>query len=91
MAGVHNGLWRYRKTVQKLFSQGAAVRAIQRRLGAVVTGQYGAATTMAVTNWQRAQGLTITGEVRPVDWRAMGAYRMNGRQKFQIGKIAHRS
>jgi peptidoglycan hydrolase-like protein with peptidoglycan-binding domain len=91
VAGGRSKLWRYRNTVQKLFSQGAAVKVIQRHVGTLVTGQFGATTTLAVTNWQRSQGLALTGEVRPVDWRAMGAYQARDGHKFQIGKIARRS
>lgn len=86
--GHHGGLWQYRKTIQKLNSQGRAVRAIQRRLGRPATGWFGPVTALAVRKWQRSKGLHPTGQVTSVEWRAMGAYRLHGGHKYWLSKIA---
>ena len=89
--GHHGKLWPYRKSVQRLSSSGRAVRAVQRRVGGVVTGEYGPATAVLVTRWQRSHGLRMTGEVHPIDWRALGAYRRHGGHPFLLSKIARLS
>jgi hypothetical protein len=91
VAGHPGHMWAFRKTTQRLSSSGPAVRAIQRRVSGVVTGQYGPATELAVTNWQRVRQLAMTGEVHPVDWRALGAYRRHGGHPFLLSKVARRS
>jgi peptidoglycan hydrolase-like protein with peptidoglycan-binding domain len=86
--GHHGKLWRFRRSTQKLFSRGAAVRAIQRRLHVPVSGQFGPVTSTAVARWQRSKGLQSTGEITPVDWRALGAYRTRGGHPYGLSKIA---
>src|SRR5436305_15222241 len=46
--GRRGPLWRFRKTTQHLLSAGAAVRAIQSRMGEPVPGQYGPMPSLAV-------------------------------------------
>lgn len=89
--GRRSSLWRFRKSTQQLASVGPAVRAIQRRLGRPVTGEYDALTALAVSRWQLTRGLTATGRVTPVDWRAMGAYRQHGGHGSWLRKVARPS
>ena len=49
-------------------SQGAAVEAIQARLGLPADGVYGAATERAVRDFQARSGLEVDGIVGPVTW-----------------------
>lgn len=86
--GARSPLWRFRKTTQQLLSAGPAVRAIQRRMGQPVTGQYGPLTQLAVSRWQLSKGLPATGRVAPDDWRAMGAYRQHGGHGSWLRRIA---
>jgi hypothetical protein len=85
---VHNKLWRFRNSSQKLLSTGSAVRALQRAVGAAVTGTYDALTAVDVTAWQLTNALSPTGRITPVDWRAMGAFRSHGGHAFWLSKIA---
>jgi putative peptidoglycan binding protein len=89
--GAHGRLWKFRKTTQQLLSTGAAVRAIQRRVGEPATGQYGPLTSLAVSRWQLSKGLPATGRVTPRDWRAMGAFRHHGGHGFWLRRIARTS
>jgi peptidoglycan hydrolase-like protein with peptidoglycan-binding domain len=88
LPGHHGRLWKWRRTTQKLLSYGPAVRAVQRVVGQPVSGSYGPLTALAVSRWQAAHHVTRTGVVTPVDWRAMGAYRMHGGRAFGLTKIA---
>lgn len=59
-------------------SSGPAVRFLQRRLQqrgfyrGAIDGQFGAATLRAVRQFQRQQGLDVTGVVNNATWRALG-------------------
>jgi uncharacterized protein YkwD len=53
----------------KFGSTGAAVRAVQRRLGLRPTGRYGVATKRAVRHFQRSLGWAGHGNVGPRTWR----------------------
>lgn len=88
--GKHSRLWRFRRSTQRLLSQGAAVRAVQRVVGAAQDGSYGVTTAAAVTLWQEARGLPMTGQIGPGDWRAMGAYRTRGGHPFWLSKVVGR-
>lgn len=90
VAGQHSALWRFRRTTQRLLSQGAAVRALQREVGVPADGEYGPATALAVGLWQQAKGLPVTAEVGPADWRAMGALRMHGGHRFWLSRVVGR-
>lgn len=85
--GRHNKLWRFRRTTLRLFSQGDAVKAVQRIIGQTVNGSYGLLTSLAVRGWQASQGLPATGRITPPDWRAMGAFRVRGGHPFWLDRI----
>jgi peptidoglycan hydrolase-like protein with peptidoglycan-binding domain len=58
--------------------RGAEVRTVQERLNDVlggpdleVDGRYGSATELAVERFQRAEGLSVDGEVGPRTWAAL--------------------
>lgn len=53
-------------------SRGAAVRAVQQRLGLSADGIYGRATAHAVRRYQRSHGLRVTGRVNAETKRALG-------------------
>jgi peptidoglycan hydrolase-like protein with peptidoglycan-binding domain len=62
----------YWTTVLKRGSTGAAVKALQREIGGLgVDGVFGPLTEAAVKNVQKAAGLTQTGVVGTVTWRAV--------------------
>lgn len=88
--GHHSRLWPFRRMRLHLFSQGRAVRAVQRVLGQPRTGTYGATTALAVTSWQASKGLPVTGTIGTVDWRAMGAFRMHGGHRFWLHRVVGR-
>jgi hypothetical protein len=88
--GTHSALWRFRRSTQRLLSHGAAVRALQRVVGAEGDGQYGVGTVAAVSLWQQSKELPVTGQIGPGDWRAMGADRVRGGHKFWLSKIVGR-
>ncbi len=54
-------------------SRGAAVTAVQRRLGAAADGVFGAQTAARVARFQASRGLAATGVVDQGVWRALGA------------------
>jgi hypothetical protein len=87
VAGTHNPLWPFRQITLRMQSHGRAVSAVQDYLGQVTTGTYDLATSLAVTTWQVANGLAVTGQVTPPDWRAMGAYRTRGGHGFLLHRI----
>jgi hypothetical protein len=49
----------------------AAIRKIQRRVGAVVDGEFGIRTAAAVRLWQGQHGLKVDGAVGPLSWEKM--------------------
>lgn len=53
-------------------SSGAAVSALQAKLGVGVDGQFGPSTERAVRRFQRAHGLPVTGLVGPLTRAALG-------------------
>ena len=53
-------------------SSGAAVKAVQRKLGVSVTGYFGSQTATAVKRFQRRHHLTADGIVGPATARALG-------------------
>jgi hypothetical protein len=83
-------LWRYRHSPLTTGSTGAAVVALQHRLGAGETGTYDAPTTVTVTNFQAANGLPVTGSVDEDDWRALGAFKRIGAHPFLLGRMVTR-
>jgi peptidoglycan hydrolase-like protein with peptidoglycan-binding domain len=85
--GRHGGLWPFRNSTEKLLSHGLAVRALQQVVGIAPSGNYDAATTVAVSAWQSSNGLPVTGTVAPLDWRAMGAYRTYGGHPFWLSRV----
>jgi hypothetical protein len=89
--GTHSALWKFRRLTVRLLSQGAAVRAVQRVVGASQNGIYGVTTLTAVSVWQRAKGLPVTGRIGPEDWRAMGAYRVRGGHAFWLSRVVARA
>jgi len=71
---VANPLTRYRGTVLRYGSKGAAVTALQRRLKLpVVTGTFATKTQTAVKIFQRTHHLKVTGVVDRATWIALGA------------------
>jgi hypothetical protein len=90
VAGVRNRMWPFRRTTLHLFSQGRAVKALQRYLDLARSGSFDLGTELAVTTWQTTSGLPITGTVTSRDWRAMGAYRDHGGHGFWLTKVAGR-
>lgn len=54
-----------------LGSRGSAVRALQKRLGVAVDGQFGPVTRRAVVALQRSRGLAADGIVGPRTWQAL--------------------
>lgn len=64
--------------VLRLGSRGPAVRFLQRLLQergfyrAAIDGEFGLTTQRAVRQFQRQQGLAVTGVVNQVTWRALG-------------------
>lgn len=84
-------LWQFRTSTLQLLSQGAAVRAVQQVVGQPPTGNYDAATTVAVSSWQTANQLPVTGKISPTDWQAMGAYRLYGGHGFWLSRIVSAS
>ncbi|MBL8931766.1 MAG: peptidoglycan-binding protein [Kineosporiaceae bacterium] len=56
-------------------SSGVIVRTVQSTLGLTPDGAYGPATTAAVTAFQRARRLNVTGITDPATWRALIADR----------------
>jgi hypothetical protein len=63
----------YLSTRLALGSRGAAVAALQTRLGLRADGVFGATTKVKVVAFQRARKLTVNGVVTTVVWRALGA------------------
>lgn len=63
----------YQETVLREGSRGAAVRALQRAVGAAPDGVFGRRTRAAVQRVQARSGLQPTGVVRRATWRALGA------------------
>lgn len=61
-----------REVVVKKGMRGAAVRAVQRKLGIAADGVFGPATARAVKRFQRRRGLTADGIVGPITRRALG-------------------
>lgn len=66
-------LTRYQGTRLNIGSTGAAVVALQRRLGATADGEYGQRTKAKVVAFQKARQLTQNGIVDTPVWRALGA------------------
>jgi hypothetical protein len=91
VSGHYGRLFEFRNTTQKLLSRGPAVRVLQRHLGRRATGRFDRRTRVAVRKWQRSEGLRVTGEVTPADWRALGAFRRHGGHGFWITRVAGRS
>ena len=52
-------------------SQGEAVKHVQRVVGALQDGDFGAATERRVKAWQKSRGMFVDGVVGPVTWKAM--------------------
>lgn len=52
-------------------SSGAAVSTVQRALNIDADGAYGSQTARAVNDFQRQQGLTVSGSWRSPEWRTM--------------------
>jgi len=88
--GIRNRMWPYRRTTLHLLSEGRAVTAVQRYLDVTRSGTFDVGTELAVTTWQTATGLPITGSVTSRDWRAMGAYRHRGGHGFWLRRVAGR-
>jgi hypothetical protein len=81
-------LWRYRTTVLRLGSAGAAVRALQGALGDVApTGDYDIPTAVAVTQFQVEHQLPVNAQVDSDDWRALGAFAMRGAHPFLLSRM----
>ncbi|MCU1592864.1 MAG: hypothetical protein JWO12_256 [Frankiales bacterium] len=66
-------LTRYLTTRLNIGSTGAAVTALQRRLGATTDGEYGQRTKAKVVAFQAARQLKQNGIVDTPVWRALGA------------------
>lgn len=62
---------KYRKTVLRSGSKGAAVTALQRALGVRADGSYGAQTVEAVRSLQGRRGMARTGVVGGMTWQAL--------------------
>lgn len=86
--GKPGPLWAYRSLTLGAGSSGAAVRAVQQRVAAPVTGSYLSATVSAVKTWQSENHLPVTGTVSPQDWRAMGADQKVGGRPLQLARFA---
>ena len=54
-------------------STGAAVKALQKRLGVEQAGVFGPRTEKAVKNFQAQQGHKVTGVVTAKTWRSLAA------------------
>jgi hypothetical protein len=80
-------LFAFRNTTQQLFSHGPAVRALQRVVGVAQSGTFDPATSAAVSKWQAARQLPVTGKVTPADWQAMGADRTHGGHPFWLSRV----
>lgn len=52
-------------------SQGESVKHVQRVVGALQDGDFGAATERRVKAWQKSKGLLADGVVGPVTWKKM--------------------
>jgi peptidoglycan hydrolase-like protein with peptidoglycan-binding domain len=61
-----------KSTVLKKGSRGAAVRALQRRLGIAADGVFGPMTRRAVKRFQRRKGLVVDGIAGPATLAALG-------------------
>ena len=73
-AASHPSLSKYRNTTLHVGSSGAAVKALQNRLGLTPAGgNYGTKTKTRVQTFQRNHGLAATGRVGPATWTALGA------------------
>ncbi|MCW2498398.1 MAG: hypothetical protein JWN87_74 [Frankiales bacterium] len=72
-AGQLHPLTKYRTTVVKRGSRGAAVVALQKALKVSADGAFGPVTHGAVVRFQRAKRLAGTGVVTAATWRALGA------------------
>lgn len=83
----HSDLWPYRHTTQQLRSHGDAVRTVQQVVGARVTGAYDTTTAAAVSDWELAHHVPVTGKVAPYDWRAMGANETTTERAVQLSRI----
>jgi hypothetical protein len=81
-------LWRWRHTTLRLGDSGAAVSALQHALRVQVTGTYELQTALAVTQFQRAHGLPVDGQVDRDDWRALGAFKRFGGHPFLLTRVA---
>ncbi len=68
-------LVQYRTTILRVGSSGAAVIALQKALRIGADGQFGPLTQAAVTSYQRARNLPVTGVVTEVMWTALIAGR----------------
>ncbi len=55
----------------RLGSNGEAVKHVQRVVGALQDGDFGAATERRVKAWQKSRGMFVDGVVGPVTWKAM--------------------
>lgn len=64
---------RYVRLVVRRGATGAAVVALQRKVGTTADGSFGPHTQAAVTAWQRAHRLPATGVVSTDTWLAFGA------------------
>jgi peptidoglycan hydrolase-like protein with peptidoglycan-binding domain len=68
-----NPLTKYLNTVLHYGDKGAAVVALQKRLGVLATGTFGIKTRAAVVKFQLAKKLTANGTVDRLTWKALGA------------------
>jgi hypothetical protein len=87
VAGRPGPLWPYRNTTLRLGSAGPAVEALQTALNITTTGDYDVGTALAVTEFQDANGLPITGTVDSDDWHALGAFRRIGAHPFLLERM----
>jgi hypothetical protein len=87
--GHYGPLYRWRNTVLASGSQGAAVVALQRALGApaAVTGVFDTRTFAAVLAFQATHALPADGRVDNDDWRALGAYQRYGGHGFLLSQV----
>lgn len=61
----------YGATTLQVGSTGAAVKVVQTALRITADGTYGSGTKAAVMSFQSSQQMAVTGNVAPVDWKAL--------------------